>query len=113
MTASLARLTTADHITAADRRREPRRQAFALATLGSARGETAEVQIADVSEHGCAVRGAAGWLRAGGFIDIAIGTAPALPALVRWLRDGCAGMEFLRPIPAERDEWWELMDQEL
>lgn len=107
MTIRLARLDSLESLT--DRRREARHTAKASARLNSSRGESAEVLLADVSTHGCAVTVEQPWLRAGAFVTIAIAEQPALRAIVRWVREGSAGMEFLAPIPADRTEWHDLM----
>lgn len=93
-----------------ERRREPRYAAGAAATLKSAQGDSDDVQLIDASMHGCSVQCDAGWLRIGRFVSISIEERPALEAVIRWLRDGTAGMEFLRPIPPDREEWQDLLD---
>ena len=103
----LARLGSA---APAERRRETRHPAWASAHIANAAGETQGVALADVSEHGCAIRGEAGWLRTGGFVAIRLGDEPPLQGIVRWIRDGAAGMEFLRPIPPDRVEWHDLLN---
>ncbi|MGO4169844.1 PilZ domain-containing protein [Novosphingobium sp. PhB55] len=111
MNASLARLMPSPARARDDRRREHRHVTCYDATLESARGGPASVQLADVSSHGCSVRGDADWLRPGAFVSIRLETgAPALQAIVRWVRGDAAGMEFLRPVPAERLDWLDLMD---
>ncbi len=112
MTNGLARLDALESVT--DRRRETRHAARASARLDSSRGESAVVLLADVSTHGCAVSIEQPWLRAGAFVSIAIVQeqglqTPPLQAIVRWVREGSAGMEFLAPIPADRTEWHDLM----
>jgi len=112
MTAHIARLQ-ADPPQAGpfdDRRRERRFAARALASLRSSRGESADIAIIDVSTHGCAVMARDGLLRAGSFVTIGLGENPELAAIVRWVRDGTAGMEFLAPIPPDRAEWHDLME---
>lgn len=98
---------------AEDRRRETRHPAWASAHIANSAGQSQGVALADVSEHGCAIKGDAGWLRTGGFVSIRIGEQPSLQGIIRWIRDGAAGMEFLRPIPPERIEWHDLMDVSL
>ena len=112
MTNGLARLGALESVT--DRRRETRHPARASARLNSSRGESAEVLLADVSTHGCAVTIEQPWLRPGAFVSIAIAQgqglqARPLQAIVRWVREGSAGMEFLAPIPTDLTEWHELM----
>jgi hypothetical protein len=112
MTNGLARLEAVESAT--DRRREPRHPARASARLSSSRGESAVAALSDVSTHGCAVSLEQPWLRSGAFVSIAIAQeqgleAPPMQAIVRWVREGSAGMEFLAPIPADRTEWHDLM----
>lgn len=94
----------------AERRKAERHRAEVPATLVSSLGERATVDLADVSTHGCNIRGEAAWLRAGAFVSIALGDESPLRAIVRWVRDGKAGMEFIQPVPPGRREWQELID---
>lgn len=93
-----------------DRRREPRYAARIEANIETASGEIGTATLIDVSEHGCSIEAEADWLRNGRFLSIGLGKKPKLQAVVRWVRGGAAGMEFLRPIPPERTEWHESMD---
>lgn len=95
---------------AAERRREDRIKAQYRARLQFADGADNEVELADISMHGCCIRSDADGLRIGRFVSIGIDEEPKLQAVIRWVRDGLAGMEFVRPIPPERDEWHDLMD---
>jgi len=89
-----------------ERRKGNRRKAASSrAVILSLNGERAPVELADISLYGCAIRSDAEWLRVGGFISIGIGGKPWVQAIVRWIRGGQAGMEFIRPIPPERTEW--------
>ncbi|MBV1916499.1 MAG: PilZ domain-containing protein [Sphingomonadaceae bacterium] len=92
------------------RRKEPRFAASFEARLENARGDAADVLLAEVSLHGCRVQCAESWIRTGSFISIGIADAAKLQAIVRWVRDDSVGMEFLRAIPDERTEWHDLMD---
>ncbi len=85
--------------------------AGAMVNVRSPRGDVGVARLADVSLHGCSLHIADSLLRVGGFVSIGIGGQPQLQAIVRWIRDGMAGMEFLAPIPAERTEWHELMNR--
>jgi len=110
MAARLDRLTLYDTAPFVERRKGKRRRAIAnRVSILSLNGEEVEVDLADVSLYGCAIRSDAEWLRVGGFISIGIGGKPWVQAIVRWIRNGQAGMEFLRPIPPERVEWRELI----
>lgn len=93
-----------------DRRKEKRFAAGFPARLRSSNGEQAEVTVADVSLHGCSVNTDAKWIGQGKFVSIGLGDKPMLQAIVRWVRSGSAGMEFVREIPEDRDEWQELID---
>ncbi len=114
MTVKLARLDNIPEIdkssAARNRRREPRFATWFDAHIENARGDSAKVLLAEVSMHGCRIQADQAWLRVGGFVAIRIENGEALPAIVRWVREGAAGMEFLRPIPAEYSEWHDLMD---
>jgi hypothetical protein len=92
------------------RRREPRFATWFDAVLENAHGDNASVLLAEVSLHGCRIRAEEPWLRTGAFVTIGIEDGARLQAIVRWVRDGAAGMEFLRPIPSECSEWHDLMD---
>jgi hypothetical protein len=92
------------------RRKVSRRPASAAARVRSGSGDEAQGAISDLSAHGCCIRCEAGWLRLGAFVSIGIGGEAPLQAIVRWVRGGLCGLEFLRPIPAARAEWHELID---
>ena len=110
----LARLQSipedADLAPRTSRRREPRFETWFDATLENAHGDRTDLRIAEVSLHGCRINGDLNWLRTGAFVSISIAGGHTLPAIVRWVRDGSAGMEFLRPVSDECTEWHELMD---
>jgi hypothetical protein len=96
-----------------ERRREARVKARYRATLQFSDGTSDGVHLADISMHGCCIRSDSEGLRIGRFVSIGIDEEPMLQAVIRWVRDGAAGMEFLRPIPPERSEWHELIDMPL
>lgn len=52
----------------------------------------------DVSIFGCALESDATWLRGGMFLSLVLAESWSIQALVRWVRGGRAGVEFLRPI---------------
>jgi hypothetical protein len=114
MTVRLARLENIPEIdetkVGANRRREPRYATWFDAQIENARGDSARIQLAEVSLHGCRISADQPWLRVGGFISISIDQGAKLQAIVRWVRDGAAGMEFLHAIPPECSEWHDLMD---
>lgn len=114
MTVKLARLESIPEIDESkagrNRRREPRFSTWFDARIDNGRGESVNVLLAEVSLHGCRIQADEPWLRVGGFLSIRIEQGAQLQAIVRWVRDGAAGMEFLRPIPADCGEWHDLMD---
>ena len=114
MTVKLARLENIPEIDEAkaerNRRREPRFATRFDARIENSRGDSADALIDEVSLHGCRIQTDEPWIRVGGFVSIRIEQGAGLQAIVRWMRDGAAGMEFLRPIPPEYGNWHELMD---
>jgi hypothetical protein len=106
---AISRLTPAQETVSANRRKITRLAVQAVAQLCSLDGENVRVAIGDLSAHGCSVRCVSGWLRAGRFVSIGIADEPPLRAVVRWVRDDLAGLEFLRPVPSDRSEWHALM----
>ena len=114
MTVKLARLDNIPEVdeskAGANRRRERRFATWFDAQIENARGERAKVLLAEVSLHGCRIQTQEPWLRVGGFVSIHIDEGEKLQAIVRWHRDGAAGMEFLRAIPPQCTEWHDLMD---
>jgi len=110
MTEPLFRLDSRQADVMANRRKARRHRTCVEAMVQSSHGEEAGAILADVSMFGCCVSADAAWLRLGCFVSIALAGNPGLQAIVRWTRDGSAGMEFLRPIPPEREEWHDLMD---
>lgn len=79
-------------------RRSSRFLAHARVTLRSSHGDRAKGSLRDVSVFGCSVQSDAPWLRTGMFVSIALSNEWSIQAIVRWVRDGRAGVEFLRPI---------------
>lgn len=112
MSPKIARLGSAPDQAGAERRQYPRHSAWGTAKLVSSHGDETQAALVDVSTHGCCVKSDVPWLRAGSFLSIGIeeDEESRLQAIVRWVRDGSAGMEFLHPIPPERSEWHALMD---
>ena len=93
------------------RRKVERIRAQAEARLASSRGDEESVWLGDASTHGCSVRCEAEWLRTGRFVTVALGADEPVQAVVRWVREGVAGLEFLRPVPATMSEWKRLIEQ--
>lgn len=114
MTVKLARLQNipenADLARRQARRREKRFETWFDAMLETAHGDRAQVRIAEVSLHGCRIKGDMHWIRTGAFVSVAAEGGRKLQAIIRWVRDDSAGMEFLRPVPKECTEWHDLMD---
>ncbi len=110
MSGPIARLQSLPADIRRERRKVSRFPAEVTALIRAASGDEALVRLADVSTHGCNVRGEVAWLRAGIFVSIGFEEEPPLQAVVRWMRDGSAGMEFLRPVPSERREWHALIN---
>jgi hypothetical protein len=110
MSAQLARLHALPVDIRPERRKASRYPAEVNAVLTSSHGDEADVQLADVSTHGCNVRGVVDWLRTGSFVSIGFDDETPLHAIVRWTRGDAAGMEFLQPIPPERTEWHALIN---
>ena len=106
----LHRLAASSDAAAQERRQYPRHPASAIAVVQSLYGEELEGCLVDISLHGCCVRGEAAWLKAGSFVSVSLEQEPALQAIIRWVRQGAAGMELLRPIPSERTEWHKWLD---
>jgi PilZ domain len=79
-------------------RRVPRLFAHSRVTIRSNHGDRTKGRIRDVSIFGCSLDCDAAWLRTGMFVGIAVTSDWTIQAVVRWYRDGRAGVEFLRPI---------------
>jgi PilZ domain len=92
------------------RRKSVRSEVQVGASVISSRGDSAAVTINNVSTHGCNIKGEATWLRIGSCVGVSLDGGPPLQAIVRWLRDGSAGLEFLRPVPAGNAAWHELIN---
>ena len=45
------------------------------------------------------------WLRSGSFVSIKLEEDPLLQGIVRWVRNGAAGVEFIHPFSADHVEW--------
>ena len=106
----LARLAASSREMAEERRQHPRHPASAIALVRSIYGQETESTLVDISLHGCCVRCEASWLKTGSFVAVSLEGEPALQALIRWVRNGAAGMELLGPIPPERTEWHKWLD---
>ena len=85
-------------------RRVERRPASAAVLVQSSHGDHAKARLRDISIYGCNVLCDAAWLRMGLFLSIRPADSEPIQAIVRWVRDGSCGVEFLRAIPHERAE---------
>lgn len=81
-----------------DARSEDRQPVSAGAMLVANQADLQPITIADLSRHGCCLEGDCASLRPGQFISIKIGKLDRLPALVRWVDEGRAGVEFTRAL---------------
>ncbi|MET0589221.1 MAG: PilZ domain-containing protein [Novosphingobium sp.] len=77
--------------------------------INSAHGESALVLIGDASSHGCSIQCASGSLRPGRFVSIGFEDGTPLQAIVRWVREDRAGLDFLHAVPAHLDVWQTLI----
>ena len=85
----------------ADRRRTQRiarQSADSVVSVTASSGEQTNAAVRNVSIHGCNLQSDEAWLRLGRFITIALSAERAVQGIVRWVRDGSTGVEFLRPI---------------
>lgn len=79
-------------------RRAGRFLAHSRVTIRSNHGDRSKGFLRDVSVFGCSLQSDAVWLRTGMFVSIGLSGDWTIQAIVRWVRDGRAGVEFLRPI---------------
>jgi hypothetical protein len=87
-----------------DRRKVARTEVTGEARVETSSGESALAQLRDFSPFGCNLRSDAEWLRANRFVTIEFSTKESVQAIVRWSRDGSAGVEFLRPLAHDSAE---------
>lgn len=109
MATAIARLVQPQEPVRVAQRATPRLVARRRGQISSAQGESALVMIGDASSHGCAVQCASGWLRPGRFVSIGIEDSAPLQAVVRWVREDRAGLDFLHAVPSHRDDWQALI----
>jgi hypothetical protein len=85
-------------------RRAERYATRAEVIVQSTHGDSVSARLNDISTYGCNVLTEAEWMRCGMFVSIALSAERTVQAIVRWVRGGSCGVEFLRPIPdAEAD----------
>jgi hypothetical protein len=85
-------------------RKTDRKIASGSISVESSAGQSEDAVLRDISSHGCNIRASAEWLRLGKFVTLRLGKSRQIQAVVRWTRDGVAGLEFLRPIPYHEAE---------
>ncbi len=91
-------------------RKAPWRSVSGEVVVTHAAGEQATAELRDVSTHGCNVLCEAAWLRGGIFVSIRLGDEAPLQAIIRWARSGRCGVEFLRPITPDREQWMDMVE---
>ena len=79
-------------------RRATRFRSQTRAMVRSSHGDRSKALVCDVSVHGCCLQTDAAWLRLGQFVTLRLSSDWSIQAIVRWVRDERAGVEFLRPI---------------
>ena len=80
-------------------RKAARRPARGVVAVRSSHGDKIRAELHDFSAFGCNIVSDAAWLRLGSFITLTLSDAISTQAIVRWVRDGSCGVEFLRPLP--------------
>lgn len=90
-------------------RKAPRRTIDAQAILRTSAGEELLADLRDASIHGCNVVVSGPAPRMGSFVSLRIGSARPVQGVVRWTREATAGIEFLRPLGADLEEWMDLI----
>ena len=73
--------------------------------VSSDMGEQASVPLRNISPFGCNIVLDADWLRTGRFVSLRLSAHRSIQAIVRWARNGSAGLEFLRPIEMDEADW--------
>ncbi len=79
-------------------RRVARTRASIDVTIASAQGPEMTVIIRDISAYGCSIGPSADWMKPGGFVSLRPRGEAGVTGIVRWIRDGAAGIEFVRPL---------------
>ncbi len=92
-------------LSGADRRKVSRHDVSALVQVANAAGNSAAMDVEDLSTHGCSIKGDATWLRLGMILSISLQDDPPVRAITRWVRGGVAGVEFFRPLAAQQLCW--------
>lgn len=90
-------------------RKVPRRTVEAIAILRTSGGDELLADLRDVSIHGCHVVVHGTTPRMGSFVALKLGTSRHVQGVVRWTGEHTAGIEFLRPLGADLEEWVDLI----
>ncbi len=98
MSAKLKAETAIQRKGAPQTRRATRLRSHARALVLSSQGDRSKALVCDVSVHGCCLETDSAWMRMGQFITLRLSSDWTIQAIVRWVRDEHAGIEFLRPI---------------
>lgn len=106
----IARLWPLPEIIRPNRRKASRRTANAAASITTMNGDTSNGFLSDVSTNGCCFLSESQILRIGQFVSIAPEEGKPVQAIVRWIRDSKAGMEFLRPLGPDHEDWLNQFD---
>ena len=72
--------------------------ASARVIVRSSHGDSGDARLGNVSTFGCALQCDASWLRTGLFVEIVLNDEWKVSGILRWVRGGKAGAEFLRQI---------------
>ncbi len=80
------------------RRSGARMESTERVILRSSHGDSGEARLRNASTFGCALQCDAPWLRTGLFVEIVLNDEWKVGGILRWVRGGTAGAEFLRPI---------------
>lgn len=79
-------------------RRKNDRERAAVAAACRVRGIAYRAMLSEVSQLGCCVEMATAVALPGERVVLQIGRLLVLPAVVRWVKDGKAGLEFANPL---------------
>lgn len=105
----MPQLPDEDRIMRPRTRKAPRRAVDAQAVMRTSCGDELLADLRDVSIHGCNVVVSGHAPRMGSFVSLSIGHARPVQGVVRWTREATAGIEFLRPLRADLEEWTDLI----
>jgi len=84
---------------ASETRSAARTGACGVIVLSLGAGGVHKAALADITEHGCCLDIDGALLKHNQIVSLTIDPARPLVAIVRWIRDGQAGLEFGRALP--------------